>query len=32
MRKIPNLTYLDRTGLTDDEVATRMLTGLFPSI
>ena len=32
MRKIPDLTYLDRTGLTDDEVATRMLTGLFPSI
>jgi tRNA dimethylallyltransferase len=28
MRKIPNLTYLDRTGLSDGEVAERLLTAL----
>lgn len=32
MRKIPNLHRIDRTGLSDAEVANRMLTGLFPSI
>jgi len=32
MRKIPNLQLIDRTGLTDSEVAAQMLTGLFPSI
>ncbi|MGN6815908.1 MAG: tRNA (adenosine(37)-N6)-dimethylallyltransferase [Solirubrobacterales bacterium] len=32
MRKIPALRWLDRTGLSDPEVAAQMLTGLFPSI
>jgi tRNA dimethylallyltransferase len=32
MRKIPNLEPIDRTGMNDTEVATQMLTGLFPSI
>jgi tRNA dimethylallyltransferase len=32
MRKIPNLTWIDRTGLSDREVAERMQTGPFPSI
>jgi len=32
MRKIPNLEWIDRTGKSDSEVATQMLTGLFPSI
>ena len=32
MRKIPNLELIDRTGMNDTEAATRMLTGLFPSI
>jgi tRNA dimethylallyltransferase len=32
MRKIPNLHAIDRTDLSDAEVAHRMLTGLFPSI
>jgi tRNA dimethylallyltransferase len=32
MRKIPNLEWIDRTGKSDTEVATNMLTGLFPSI
>jgi len=32
MRKIPNLQAIDRTALTDAEVAHRMLTDLFPSI
>ena len=32
MRKIPNLQLIDRTGMSDTEVATQMLTGLFPSI
>jgi len=31
-RKIPNLQAIDRTNLTDAEVAHRMLMGLFPSI
>lgn len=30
MRKVPNLVYLDRTGLSDDQVATQMLTGRKP--
>ena len=32
MRKIPNLKLIDRTGMNDTEVASHMLTGLFPSI
>ncbi|MDQ3724304.1 MAG: tRNA (adenosine(37)-N6)-dimethylallyltransferase MiaA [Actinomycetota bacterium] len=32
MRKIPGLRWIDRTGLTDDDVAAQMLTGLFPSV
>jgi tRNA dimethylallyltransferase len=32
MRKIPNLTWIDRTGLSDREVAEQMPTGPFPSI
>jgi tRNA dimethylallyltransferase len=32
MRKIPNLQLIDRTGLSDAEVAAQMLTGRFPSI
>lgn len=32
MRKIPDLHWIDRTGLSDSEVAGTMLTGLFPSI
>lgn len=32
MRKIPNLKLIDRTDLTDDQVASQMLMGLFPSI
>lgn len=32
MRKIPNLEWIDRTGRTDPEVATKILTGLFRSI
>lgn len=32
MRKIPNLELIDRTGTSDEEVATTMLMGLFPSI
>jgi tRNA dimethylallyltransferase len=32
MRKIPNLRTIDRTGLSDEQVAQQMSTGLFPSI
>jgi tRNA dimethylallyltransferase len=32
MRKIPNLTWIDRTGLSEREVAEQMPTGPFPSI
>jgi tRNA dimethylallyltransferase len=32
MRKIPDLESIDRTGMSDSEVATQMLMGLFPSI
>jgi tRNA A37 N6-isopentenylltransferase MiaA len=32
MRKIPNLSWIDRTGLSDREVAEQMPTGPFPSI
>lgn len=32
MRKIPTLHRIDRTGMTDEAVAARMLTGLFRSI
>lgn len=32
MRKIPNLHPIDRTDLTDDQVASRMLMGRFPSV
>jgi tRNA dimethylallyltransferase len=30
MRKIPSLRWIDRTGLSNTQVATTMLTGLFP--
>ncbi len=32
MRKIPNIEQIDRTGLSDGEVATQISTGLFPHI
>jgi len=32
MRKIPALHWIDRTDRSDEEVASTMLTGLFPSI
>lgn len=32
MRKIPDLHWIDRTKMSDEEVASTMLTGLFPSI